>query len=171
MITMKQWMELVDYKLTEGGEFGWNCFGHYAQVQDSWNGDNDQGHSLSICWDSVTQVVYQVEVHDYKNERAYRFTNPDFRKVYEDEIKVRGGDVEYEYDMIDLELEEDWLEKATAIVAGKEYSPLISIPLELPDNELLQIFKMAHEADMTFNAFVIKLLTNAMEHRTAKDAA
>ena len=37
MITIKEWMELVDYKITEGGEYGWDCYGGgTASVFQSW---------------------------------------------------------------------------------------------------------------------------------------
>jgi len=37
------------------------------------------------------------------------------------------------------------------------------IELDLTDQELLVIFKMAHEADMTFNRFVEKVLEDYLE--------
>jgi hypothetical protein len=39
----------------------------------------------------------------------------------------------------------------------------VEIQLDLTDQELLVIFKMAHEADMTFNSFVEKVLEDYLE--------
>jgi hypothetical protein len=37
------------------------------------------------------------------------------------------------------------------------------IPLDLSDQELLVLFKLAHEQDLTFNQFVEKVLTEFIE--------
>ncbi len=39
----------------------------------------------------------------------------------------------------------------------------VEVPLELTDQELLVLFKMAHEKDMTFNDFVEHVLTEYLE--------
>jgi hypothetical protein len=40
------------------------------------------------------------------------------------------------------------------------------IPLDLTDEELLKLFKLAHEADLTFNQFIEKALTEFLERHT-----
>ena len=77
MITLKQFLELISYKITESTEFQWECYGNNARSIDSWDG-NQNGHSLSIIFDTMDQTVYEVQAHDYKNNRAYRVINPDF---------------------------------------------------------------------------------------------
>ncbi len=39
----------------------------------------------------------------------------------------------------------------------------VEIPLEFSDQELLVLFKQAHEADLTFNEFVERALTKYLE--------
>jgi predicted HTH domain antitoxin len=39
----------------------------------------------------------------------------------------------------------------------------VAIPIDLPDEELLELFKQAHYRDMTFNAFVEEILKNAID--------
>jgi hypothetical protein len=39
----------------------------------------------------------------------------------------------------------------------------VEIPLDLSDEELLVLFKQAHEADLTFNQFVEQVLTEFLE--------
>ena len=39
----------------------------------------------------------------------------------------------------------------------------VEIPLDFSDEELLTLFKLAHEADLTFNQFVEKALTEYIE--------
>ncbi len=164
MITLKQWMETVDYRITEGSQFCWNCFGDNAYTLDSWDGNQD-GATLTITFDTQTQEVYEVQAHDYRNERSYRMINPDYAKVFDDEMKRRNID-DFAWDEVkftDLETDEDWLEKARAIFLGKEYDDRITIPLDIPDGELLKIMLAAHERDMTFNQFVEEALKHAID--------
>jgi hypothetical protein len=149
MLTLKEWMELVDYRITEGGNY--NLFSDHAYALTSWNGEHD-GYSLEIIFDQKTQVVYCVEVCDYKHQRAYRLFHPDYKMV--DQTIEAWDDVSW----CDLESDDDFIQKSLAIVAGKDYDTRVSIPIDLPENELMVLFKMAHEADMTFNHYVEKVL-------------
>jgi len=54
------------------------------------------------------------------------------------------------------------LEKAQAIFAGDDYDTHVSVPIDFSDEELLTYMKMAHERDMTFNAFVEMALREAI---------
>lgn len=169
MLTLKEFMEVVDYRITEGSEFQWQCFGHNAYRLDSWNGDH-QGHTITIVFDTKTQEVYQVEAFDYAHERAYRMTNTDYKAAFDAECEHRdildmawerddGSPVKY----TDLEVDDDFIQKALAIVAEEDYDTRVSIPIDLTDEELLIFMKMAHERDMTFNQFVEEALRHAIE--------
>jgi hypothetical protein len=52
--------------------------------------------------------------------------------------------------------------KAQAIIAGDPYDTRISIPINLPDDEMLVLMTMAHERDMTFNDFVEDIIRKAL---------
>lgn len=167
MITLEQWMKTFNYRITESDTYGWSCYGPNAQSLSAWNGKHDDGGwSGNIVFDTENQTVYEVEVCDYTNERAYRIINPVYKKAQTTEAKNRGSDADEAWDSVkftDLEIDEDWLIKAEAIVAGEDYDTRVSIPIELPDNELLVLFKLAHERDMKFNDFVEEVLTAALE--------
>lgn len=169
MITLKEFMEICDYRITEGSDYGWQCFGHDAYRLDSWNGDH-QGHTVSIVFDTKTQTVYQVEAFDYSRERAYRMTNPEFKSAFDAEVENRdildqawerddGTPVEY----VDLDVEDDFIEKARAICNDEDYDTRVKVPVDFTDEELLTYMKMAHERDMTFNQFVESALKAAIE--------
>lgn len=165
MITLKQWMEVVNYRITEGGEYGWNCYGNKPYMLDSWNGKMD-GHSFSIIFDTDTQEVYEVQAHDYVNNRAYRMIHPEYRDSHRKKAKEMGYFSDMAWDDVnytDLEVEEDWLEKATAIANEQEYDDRVQVPIDFSDEELLKYMKMAHDRDMTFNAFVEEALRHALE--------
>ena len=165
MITMKEFMELVDYRITEGSNYGWQCYGGNAYMMDSWNGEQD-GHSFTVIFDTKDQTVYEVQAHDYVHDRAYRMINEDFLKKMKKESKRRDvnraeawDDVRY----IDLEVDDDFIQKCLAIRAGEDYDTRVSIPLDFSDEELLQYMKMAHERDITFNKLVEEALRQAIE--------
>jgi hypothetical protein len=169
MITLKDFMETVDYRITEGNAYGWQCFGPNAYSLDSWNGDQD-GHTVNIIFDTKDQTVYQAMVYDYARNRAYRMTNPDFKEDFDTECQNRdildmaweddeGNPIKY----VDLEVEEDFIEKARSIVNGEDYDTRIQVPVEFTDEELLTYMKMAHDRDMTFNAFVEMTLKAAID--------
>ena len=81
MLTIKEFMELIDYKITEGGVYGWQCYGPNSYMLSSWNGVHGSGgYNFNIVFSTKTQKVYEVEVCDYTNDRAYRMINPDYIK-------------------------------------------------------------------------------------------
>lgn len=167
MITMREFLEVFDYCISESGEFMWTCYGSDAYSLSTWNGLHDQGGwSGNIVFDTRNQTVYEIEVCDYTNERAYRLINPDFKDQYEQESKNRGLSPNQAWDdvnFIDLEVDDDWLEKARAIVEGREYDERIKVEVELPDDELFEFMKLAHEQDITFNQLVERAIRAAVE--------
>jgi hypothetical protein len=50
------------------------------------------------------------------------------------------------------------MEKAKAIIAGKNYDTRVQVPLDLPDDVIFQMMKMAHERDLTLNEFADDVL-------------
>lgn len=164
-ITLKDFMEVVDYRITEGSEYGWQCYGENAHRLDSWNGDNEEGYSVSVVFDTRTQVVYEIETCDYKNQRAYRLLNPEFRGAVNSEAESRNVENEVAWDEVnytDLEVAEDFLEKTRKIVAGENYDTRVQIQLNLPDDELFKLMVIAHERDITLNELVCEVLESAI---------
>jgi hypothetical protein len=165
MITMKEWMELVNYRITEGSAFCWNCYGSDSYSLDSWNGEQD-GHSFTVIFDTKDQTVYEVQAHDFVHNRAYRMINPDFQKKARKEARKRDVDRDQAWDdvnYIDLEVDDDFIQKCLAIASGEEYDTRVQVPIDFSDEDLLKYMKMAHDRDMTFNAFIEEALRHALE--------
>ena len=170
MLTLKEFMELVDYKITEGGEYGWQCFGDDAYSLSSWNGDQD-GWSFDIVFDRQTQEVYTVEVCDYKRQRAYRMINPDFQQAYDDEAVTHGTTAKQAWDdvdYVDLEIDEDFVAKAMWIKTDQDYDTRVSVPLTIPDDALFELMKQAHEQDITLNQLVENILRKFIDDEDTK---
>jgi len=165
MITVKEFMEICDYKITEGSEYCWQCFGPNAYRLDSWNQEQD-GHTVSIIFDTRTHVVYEAAAYDYQRNRAYRLINPDFKLAHDNEATERDVDINQAWDdvnYVDLDVVDDFIQKAVAIVNDEDYDTRVSVPVDFTDEELLTYMKMAHDRDMTFNQFVEQALRAAID--------
>ena len=171
MITMKEWMELVDYKITEGGDYGWQCYGPNAYTLDSWNGVHGKGgYSFSIVFSTKTQKVYEVSMCDYTNDRAYRMIVENKKEKHRKEAEDRTVNLNEAWDSVDyvdLDVDDDFIQKALAIRAGEKYDTRVQIPVDFSDEELLQYMKLAHDRDMTFNEFVEEALRRAISEYEA----
>ena len=151
MLTLKEFMELVDYKITEGSDYFVNVPGLY--LLSSWNGEQD-GYSFDIAFDPAdNQRVYLVEANDMKNNRAYRLKDPAL-----DIDDVAWDGVNY----VDLESDDDFIQKALAIKAGEDYDTRVSVPVEMEDDLLFELMKNAHERDITLNQMMELILREAI---------
>lgn len=171
MLTIKDFMEVVEYRITETSEYQWKCYGPNALTMDSWNGGYDEdGYSVSVVFDTKHQTVYEMTAYDYVKSRAYRWIHPGYVKAHTDECIARNTDDEAWDDVpyITLDVEEDILEKSRALVAGEEYDTRVMIEVDFSDTELLTYMKLAHEQDITFNEFVSQALSSMLERLESK---
>ena len=159
-------MELVDYKITEGSDYGWQCYGPNSYMLSSWNGVHGAGgYSFSIVFSTKTQKVYEVTVCDYTNDRAYRMINPKNVEKHRTEAYSRDVNLNEAWDdvnYVDLDVDDDFIQKCLAIREGEDYDTRVQIPVDFSDEELLQYMKLAHERDMTFNQLVEEALRHAI---------
>jgi hypothetical protein len=174
MITLQQHFESVNYRITEGDDYGWQCYGPNAHMLSSWNGVHGKGGwSTNVIFDTDNQTVYEVEVCDYTTDRAYRMINPDFKLEFDAESVERGQSGNQAWDdinYIDIDVEEDFLEKTRAIIAGVEYDNRVQVPLDLEDALLFELMKQAHDRDLTLNQMVEDILRNVISaHETGTD--
>jgi hypothetical protein len=83
-----------------------------------------------------------------------------------DEASYRNVDCDMAWDNIkwvDLETEQDFLEKANAIFKGQPYDTRVSVPLDLNDEELFAMMKLAHQRDITLNQLMVEVLQAAID--------
>jgi len=152
MLTLKEFMELVDYRITEGSEYYINNMVLYSL--DSWSGEHNS-YSFSIVFDPKNdQRVYMVEACDVANNRAYRLVDPSLTPDNRawDDVKWTT-----------LEVDDDFIQKALAIKAGEDYDTRVSVPVDFTDAELLKYMTLAHEQDITFNQLVERALREAID--------
>ena len=159
--------EALDHKITIGSEYGWTCWDD-ARYLDY---ESDFAH-VSVVYNTRTQTIYQAEV-SVKSERwahdmrPYRWLNPLTKEAYMSEANQRGQDPNQAWDdvaWLDLETEEDFLEKATAIFNGVvDFDTRIQVPLDLEDDLILQLAMEAHKRDITLNKMVELVLQEAID--------
>jgi len=171
MITLKDFMEAIQYKVSEGSEYGWLCYGPDARSMDYWNGQHAGGISVCCVFDSKTQFVYEMQAWDDAAGLEYRWIHPGYIESNAAEAANRGVDFYQSYDdhkFTDLEVAEDILEKATAMVAGLDYDKRVIVQLNLDDASKMLLMEMAHEADMSLNHYVEHILRLEMERLQAE---
>ena len=155
--------EALDHRITDGSEYQWKCYPDPARFLDY---DTTFGH-VSVIFNTTDQEIYEATI-ELKDERSrpYRWLNPDTKQAMFDEAKNRGVDKDNAWDdvnWIDLETEEDFLEKATAIMNGETFDKRIQVPIELDDADFMALAKMAHEEDITFNQLIERILRDLIE--------
>ena len=167
MLTLPEFLELIDHRITGGDEFQWQCYGNHAHTIDS-DGDN---HSFSIVFDRLNQTVYEVTVCDYANNRAYRTTNPDFKSGHDDEAAGRNVPANQAWDdvnYVDLEVDDDFIQKGLAIRDGNAYDTRVQLDLDLDDDLLFGLMKLAHQKDITLNQLIEQILREAIAKHAAE---
>lgn len=161
-ITLRQFMETIDHRVTEGAQYMWNCYGECAMSLDHWNGKHGpEGMSIHCIFDTETAEVYEMQAWDYRNNREYRWIHPAYKDEYMSEAFDRAVDPIQSLDdrkFIDLDVAEDILEKARAIFKGEDYDTRVIVQLELDEETELLLMRAAHAKDMTVNEFVAMAL-------------
>jgi len=119
-------------------------------------------HYLTCIFDVVSQEILEMTAEDYAQSNYYRWTTTDFAELQEKDTNLAGRKY------CQLEVAEDMLEKASAIVDGRYYDTRVSVPFELSDEDFMVFAKTAHEKDITFNQLVEKALRAAIDNNSLK---
>lgn len=72
--------------------------------------------------------------------------------------------------MVELELEDDFMEKMECIIAGAYYDKRIMIPLDFSDSEFNTVARAAHELNMTLNDFIEHAITEQMRQNALESS-
>jgi hypothetical protein len=92
--------------------------------------------------------------------------NPKFQEKHRKEAEARGVNLNEAWDDVDyieLDVLDDFIQKALAIRAGESYDTRVQVQVDFSDEDLLQYMKIAHERDITFNELVEDALRHAIE--------
>lgn len=164
---LKQCLEAVDYKLGEVSQFLWDSLGLNTRI---WNFENKNGNEIGSFIANNSGNVLSVEVvyiNKNGNDKCYRWIDEEFKKDYFAEGESKNINMAIFLDdtcYVDLETEEDMLEKLTAICNEEYFDERIAVPINLSDADFLAMAKMAHEKDITFNAQVAFVLKDVIKN-------
>lgn len=158
--------QALDHKITGGSDYGWACYpdARYLDYESNF------AHT-SVLYSTVTQEIYQAEVSVKReawseDKKPYRWINPEHKDSYYKEAKKRKVDPDQAWDdvkWVDLEIKEDFLEKAVALFNGKECDTRIQIPIDLDDDVILKLAMEAHKRDITLNNMVEIVLQEVID--------
>jgi hypothetical protein len=167
--------EAMSHQITGGSEYQWQCFPD-ARFLDY---ESEHAH-VSILYSTVDQIVYQADASikrevwpdDKRFDKPYRWTNPIFKDAYINESKERNIDPDQAWDdvkWIELETDEDFLEKAKAMFEGDYWDTRIVVPVDLDDDTILKLSMEAHKRDITLNKMVEIVLQEAIDHHRVNE--
>lgn len=163
-MNLKQVNEALEHKIQGGSQYSWDCYGPDVRYLDY---ESDNAHA-SVLFDTVTQEIYEATVNDKADKFAYRWLNPETKDLYIEECAKRNIDPNIAWDQkrwYDLEVDEDWLTKAGAIMRDEQFDKRVTVPLDLGDEELFQLMKLAHENDITLNQMVERILQQVIDEK------
>jgi len=160
------------HKITSGSDYGWDCYG-----ANTWSIDytSEYAHGY-VVFDTVTQRVYEVNVSPAfgawatANEpKPYRYIDPDYRLSHATEAEDRNVNFNQAWDdvmWVDLETEEDFIDKASKMFVGEKFDTRVSVPLDLDNDTILRLTMEAHKRDITLNQMVEELLREMIVNKT-----
>jgi hypothetical protein len=138
---------------------------------------------VSVLYSTETQEIYEADVTiktnnwfgEDKDMKPYRWLNPEHKDAMIAEAKSRKVKWRKAWDdvkWVDLETEEDFLEKAKAIFNGiEDFDKRVQVPIELENDVMLQLCMEAHKRDITLNQMVEKVLRTAIDEHDRKKLA
>ena len=151
--------EVFQHKITGGGDYGWSCYGF-----DTWSIDYSSKYAHGyVVFDVGTGTVREVSVTPSVDElfdksiKPYRYIDPAYRDAYDSEAKSRNVAPDEAWDdvkWIDLEVEEDFIDKASKMFNGETFDTRIVVPLDLDNDTMLKLAMEAHKRDITLNKMV-----------------
>jgi hypothetical protein len=154
------------HRITGGSDYGWDCYG-----SNTWSIDYTSKYAHGyVIFDTVTQKVYEVNVSPASaawavEPKPYRYIDPDYRVSHDTEAKDRNVDSNQAWDdtnWVDLETEEDFIEKATKMFVGQIFDTRVLVPVDLDSDTMLKLAMEAHNRDITLNQMVEEVLRNVI---------
>ena len=137
MITVQQFLEKINYKITGGSDFLWKCYGEDTYTIDSWV---EEHYEASLTFNPKTGETFEVSIIDLINRRQYRLINPLVLDAFNAELVLRGLHNESTpFKYTDIEVDFDMLEKLEGIVNKTDYDTRIVIQIEMLDTDFLTL--------------------------------
>jgi hypothetical protein len=159
MTKFDSFLKTCDYQLTESNKFGWSCW------PKAWiyTAENDYGRVEAVA-NAADDVIYEVTAYTHKDEKPYRWLNPQFMADFKSECTQRRISVGEAWNSVvyaDTESFQDILDKAFAIFHGLNFDEKLVISLDVSTAQLLTLALAAHEKEVSLNDFIIQVVKDA----------
>jgi hypothetical protein len=175
LMFVQDFLKLVNYRVTEGQNFGWDCYGKYAYSFTSEISEGGHDIAISCIFDLTTSVVYEFEVYlSGEDERAYRWISESHIDAYHQEALKRGVSAEEAYEGMkfnNVDTSHEIYEIAETFCKGRIYEPNVEFTLNLPESMLDKLCELAWENSMTVDELIPSLVETYREHTKTQEFA
>lgn len=162
MLSLKDYLECVEYHIGETAKYLWNCYGENAYIVDNWTQENKlPSNTITVIYDFCTKLIYEINAWDEINKRQYRWIHPVYIAEFKKECESRRINWKNSidnWDFIDLESEHDIMEKARAIVGESVYDTRILTRVNLSEDNTLILTNLAEQAGMSISDYISNVL-------------
>lgn len=166
-------LDKIQYNVGEVSEFLWKSLGGGCRI---WSFNDMYNEDVGSFVVNKAGDVLELEVYHIRENGeniCYRWVHECYRDEYlkEDVQSTINFDEDEKINFVDLDEEQDCLEKLFAIVNSKEFDSRIQVVTNISDSDFAQIAKMAHEADITFNEqvnLILSLVVSDIKENTEK---
>lgn len=156
-MTLHDFFSMFDYKVTEGSEFYWNCFGPNCRFIELKN--NEIGGC--VVFSKEDQEILQAEVYDEAKNVAYRWMPPSAKEKYFTECEVRNVPKMEAWegcDFIDVETVNEFSDIVKSLIQGEplegDFEGDMDVELELPHHVIVFLSLEAHKRNITLNEMI-----------------
>ena len=160
---------LFGHRVVGGSDYGWRCWPNARYM------DYESEHAwASVVFSTGNGMIFEATVTHKNSDKIgpYRWLNPAWKSRYDAECQERSVGSQDAWDKVqwvDLEVWDDFAQKAGAIFRGESFDTRIQVPVDLSDSEFMHIARMAHERDITFNQMVARIIEKEIEVRSENE--
>lgn len=147
-------MKLSENRITDCYEHQWKSY-NKAQVLCFEDDKLNSLFHLSIAYLPADMEYVALEVKDWDSNIRYVLANPKFASAISDDYIRHEVDDEK---LIFLEVLEDFVEKASAIISRKPYDKNILIELNLPESDIEALTQQAEKLGKALNDYLVEVI-------------
>jgi len=152
-MSLHDFFTLFDYKVTEGSDFCWNCFGPNSRFIELKY--NDIGGC--VVFSKLNQEIFQAEVYDEAKNIAYRWMPPQAKIDYFAECEKRNVPKMEAWDgceFVNVDSVSEFSGIVKSLIEGKDPEDDLEVELDLPHNVIVFLALEAHKRNITLNEMI-----------------
>ena len=149
-MTLHDFFSIFDYKVTDGSEFLWSCFGQHARCIEL-TSDDVVGW---VVFSKVTQEIFQAEVYNESALVAYRWMPDASRQAFVAECTQRNVPLSEAWDgcdFIDVGSLEEFMNHAKRLIDGENLDVNDEVEVKLSHDVIIALTMEAHRRNITLN--------------------